>query len=99
MTTLGARHARMPDTPPRPPPPPLTPGAARLVPAVWLAVGVALAVRTLLRPDSHTVFPVLAAAAEHWAADQPLYADYGPLDYFRYPPAFAVLVRPLAALG
>jgi hypothetical protein len=80
-------------------PPPLKPGAARLVLTVWLTVCVALSVRTLLHPDSHTVFPVLATAAEHWTADRPLYADYRPIDYFRYPPAFAVLVWPLAVLG
>jgi hypothetical protein len=71
----------------------------RRVLLLWLALGTALSLRTLYRPDSHTVFPVLAGSADHWWADQPLYADYEPLDYFRYPPAFAVFVTPLAALG
>src|SRR5436190_18443057 len=73
--------------------------AGRLVLALWLAAGAAVTARTLLRPEQHTVFPVLAASAAHWWNDQPLYADYRPLDYFRYPPAFAVAVSPLAALA
>ena len=66
---------------------------------LWLAVAVAVAVRTLVFPDHHTIFPVLAGGAAHWWADQPLYADYKPLDYFRYPPVFAVVFTPLYALG
>src|SRR5262249_49228359 len=31
--------------------------------------------------------------------DQPLYARYRPLDYFRYPPVFAVAFTPLSAAG
>ena len=55
--------------------------------------------RTIVAPDSHTIFPVLAGSSAHWWADQPLYADYAPLDYFRYPPAFAVAFTPMGALG
>src|SRR5262249_51795109 len=66
---------------------------------LWIGLGVPLAVRTLHRPESHTVFPLFAAGAAHWWTDQPLYADYRPMDYFRYPPLFAILFTPLAALG
>ncbi len=66
---------------------------------LWLVVAAVVAVRTLLVPDQHTIFPVLAGSSAHWWADQPLYADYAPLDFFRYPPAFAVAFTPLAALG
>ena len=66
---------------------------------VWLALAGAAAVRTSLRPESHTVFPLFAASAVHWWNDQPLYANYEPLDYFRYPPLFAVAVTPFSALG
>jgi hypothetical protein len=62
-------------------------------------VGLALTVRTLLFPVRHTVFPVLATGAAHWWADLPLYADYAPLDFFRYPPVFALAVTPLGLLG
>jgi hypothetical protein len=71
----------------------------RLALAFWLAVAAAVAVRTALRPDSHTVFPVFATSADHWWDDQPLYDEYEPLDYFRYPPPFAVFITPFWACG
>jgi hypothetical protein len=73
--------------------------ALRLGLGLWVAVAVAVGVRTCLRPDSHTVFPIFAAGARHWWADQPLYERDAVLDDFRYPPAFAVAVSPLAVLG
>jgi hypothetical protein len=73
--------------------------ALRVALTLWLVFGVAVSVRTVLRPGSHTVFPVLAASSQHWWADQPLYARYRPLDYFRYPPVFAVAFTPLSAAG
>jgi hypothetical protein len=73
--------------------------ALRVAITLWLLFGVAAGVRTVLRPNSHTVFPILAASSQHWWADRPLYARYRPLDYFRYPPAFAVAFTPLSAAG
>lgn len=67
--------------------------------ALWLGVGVAVSVRTALRPDSHTVFPVFALGSLHWWADLPVYGNYRPVDHFRYPPLCAVLLTPLALLG
>lgn len=66
---------------------------------VWLILALAVAVRTWVRPTSHTVFPLFAASAEHWWSDQSLYDRYPPLDYFRYPPFFAVFISPFSALG
>ncbi len=71
----------------------------RLVLTVWFAVGMALTIRNLVHPDSHTVFPILVGGSVHWWADEPMYADYRPLDYYRYPPWFSVAVTPLAILG
>ncbi len=73
--------------------------ALRLAIALWLAFGVAVSVRTVLRPDTHTIFPVLANGSKHYWNDQPLYARYSPLDYFRYPPVFALAFTPLEYLG
>jgi hypothetical protein len=73
--------------------------ALRLALGLWLAVALGVTVRTLVRPASHTVFPVFAAGAGHWWADQPLYRRDLVLDDFRYPPTFAVAVSPLGALG
>ena len=71
----------------------------RLALALWLAVGLAVGVRTLIRPDSHTVFPIFASAVGHYWSDQPLYDRDAVLDDFRYPPTFAVAVTPLGLLG
>jgi hypothetical protein len=73
--------------------------ALRAALVIWLVIGIAAGVRTLLKPSEHTVFPIFAGAAQHWWADQSLYADYKPLDYFRYPPASVVLFSPFAAAG
>jgi Glycosyltransferase family 87 len=67
--------------------------------ALWFALGVALTARTLHRPLSHTVFPVYATGSDHWWTDAPLYANYRPLDYFRYPPSFAVAFTPFVWAG
>jgi hypothetical protein len=66
---------------------------------LWLALAGAAAIRTFLRPESHTVFPLFAASAVHWWNDQPLYVRYESLDYFRYPPLFAVAVTPFRVPG
>jgi hypothetical protein len=71
----------------------------RLALGVWLVLGVAVSVRTLVSPIQHSVFPIFAASAVRWWADQPMYAHYPPLDIFRYPPFFAVAVTPFAVLG
>jgi alpha-1,2-mannosyltransferase len=71
----------------------------RLALIVWLILTAAVSVRTLVRPRTHTVFPIFAASVEHWWGDRSLYQLYPPLDTFRYPPVFAVFATPFAALG
>ncbi len=66
---------------------------------LWLILASAVGVRTLLRPNSHTVFPIFASSADHWWGDQSLYQEYPPLDHFRYPPIFALFVTPFSVLG
>jgi len=72
----------------------------RLVLALWLVLGAACAVRTVIWPEKRTVFTVFAAAANHWWADQPLYYPYdGNIGGFRCSPLFAIFMTPFAALG
>jgi hypothetical protein len=75
------------------------PLSVRLAVSCWLMIALAVAVRTVVEPQHHTVVPILANSAEHWWTDRPLYADYKPLDYYRYSPAFAVAATPLWLLG
>lgn len=83
--------------------PPVAPSRSldplRLALGLWIALALAAGVRTLIRPDSHTVFPIFATSASHWWSDQSLYDEYRPLDFFRYPPVFPVLVTPCSVLG
>jgi hypothetical protein len=88
------------------PAPPVSPSrmaavspALRYALILWVAIGVAASVRTLLLPDRHTVFPVFASAGTRWWQDQPLYANYKPVDYFRYPPLAALFFSPFSATG
>src|SRR5262245_48805763 len=71
----------------------------RLTMWVWIAVAIAASARTWLRPEQHSVFPVYAAGASHWWNDEPLYVDYAPLDFLRYPPTVALFYTPFACLG
>jgi hypothetical protein len=71
----------------------------RLAVCCWLLIGIAVSVRTLVEPEHHTIFPILANSSAHWWHDQPLYAEYKPLDYFRYSPSFAVAATPFWLLG
>ena len=73
--------------------------ALRLAIVLWLVFGVAASIRTWLRPETHTVFPVLASSSGHYWNNQPLYAKYRLLDYFRYSPALAIAFTPLSSLG
>jgi hypothetical protein len=73
---------------------------------LWSGTAVAVSVRTLLRPTSHTVFPVFANGPQRWWSDQPLYSlTFGhdregeEPDHFRYPPAFAIAFTPFDQLG
>jgi hypothetical protein len=75
------------------------PLAVRLAVCTWIAIALAVGARTLLEPAHHTIFPILSNSASHWWHDQSLYADYKPLDYYRYSPSFAVAATPLWALG
>jgi hypothetical protein len=71
----------------------------RLAVCTWIAIALAVGARTLLEPSHHTIFPILSNSAAHWWNDQSLYADYKPLDFYRYSPSFAVAATPLWALG
>jgi Glycosyltransferase family 87 len=66
---------------------------------VWLAVGIVISVRVAVQPEQHTVFPVFAGGAMHWWQDVPVYDDYRPVDFFRYPPTLAIAFTPFAWLG
>ncbi len=71
----------------------------RVALSLYLVLGVAVSIRTVVRPESHTVFPIFAEGAMHWWHGESLYAYYSPLDSFRYSPTFALAMTPFARLG
>lgn len=73
--------------------------AIRIVMVVWFLFALVCGIRTAIAPEKHTVFPTLAGSAQRFWSDQPLYGDYPPLDYFRYPPVFALAITPFFNCG
>lgn len=65
----------------------------------YLLLALAGAVKPLVVPNKHTVFPKFIAGAERACAGQPLYAAYEGYGAFRYSPTFAFLMTPFALLG
>lgn len=73
----------------------------RLAIAFWVTLAVAACIKTAVKDGKHSVYPIFAAAAKHWWADQPLYKDYWQsegIDGYRYSPAFAIALTPLIHL-
>ena len=70
----------------------------RLAIGLWIALAVAVCVKSMVQPGSHSVYPVYAWGTRHWWADQPLHAEYPELDLdiYRYSPAFAIFFTPFA---
>jgi hypothetical protein len=72
----------------------------RIVLGFWLALTIAVAVRTSIWPEKRTVFPVFSSGAIRWWSDEPLYLPYSDITGgFRYSPTFAVFMTPFALLG
>ncbi len=92
-------HSRLPSHPDGPshPTAPRT-RAEILAHILWCGLALAVAVKAIVSPDRHTVWPVFATASDHWRAGKPLYVDYLDVDMYRYSPSFAVVVTPLALL-
>jgi alpha-1,2-mannosyltransferase len=70
-----------------------------IVHGLWIALAVAVCIRAAVKPENHTVYPVLVTGTERWWHDQPLHEWIISLDdIYRYSPTFAVLFTPLAKL-
>lgn len=74
----------------------------RLAVVVWALLLTAIAVRVLLWPRTHTLYPIFAAAGLDWLRGDDLYfvehtRRHG-LDHFRYSPLAAALLAPFGML-
>lgn len=76
------------------------PGRAWLQRALWAwaILAVAAAAKQIVQGPAHNVYPIFAAAARHWWADQSLYAQYEGLCWYLYSPTFAIALTPLGWL-
>ena len=63
---------------------------------VWLLIVLGLAVYAFLHPSSHTVYDIYSAASRRWLAGEDAYIRTR--EYYRYSPAFAIALSPLAVL-
>ncbi|MGA2796211.1 MAG: glycosyltransferase family 87 protein [Thermoguttaceae bacterium] len=67
----------------------------RLAIVLWIALAVAVCVKSIVQKGEHSVYVQYAWSSRHWWADQPLHARYFELvDIFRYSPTFAIVFTP-----
>lgn len=70
----------------------------KLVKSLWIGFAIALAIKSLVQPESHTLFPCFSSASQHWWSGWSMFdRKVMPHDY-RYSPAFAICFTPLAYL-
>lgn len=62
----------------------------RIACALWLALWALFVLKGVFQPDRRGVYPIFAAASQHWWLGMPMYVRYEGLDIFRYSPTFAV---------
>jgi hypothetical protein len=66
---------------------------------LWIALGLAHAVKTLSDPHVHSVYPIFHEAGTAWREGRSIYYDLdGVKNEFFYSPAFAVALAPLSLL-
>lgn len=62
----------------------------RIAAVVWLGILLAIAARVAISKRGNSVYPIFAAAGEHWRHGEPVYSAPTPdLDQFRYSPLVA----------
>src|SRR5262245_61815190 len=66
----------------------------------WLIVLSVITARILVKPQSHSVFPIFVNAGQNWLHGATLYGELKPgLDQFRYAPAVAAGFAPWTLLS
>jgi len=69
--------------------------------ALWTIALLVISIRVLAAPRARTVYPIFVESARQWWSGGPMYAPDRPLELqggYRYSPAFAILMTPLAPL-
>lgn len=63
---------------------------------IWITFAIALAIKCLVQPNSHSLFPCFSTASLHWWQGWSMFDRRVIPHDFRYSPAFAVLFTPFA---
>ena len=75
------------------------PLAQRIAITLWITLFIALTVKTILKPTSHSVFPVYFTAGTTWWQQADIYKDHPGIDHYRYSPTAAIFFSAFAFMG
>ncbi len=70
----------------------------RIALLLWVILAVAASVKAYTKPGRRSTYLYYSQAAQHWWADENLYAHYEGLDPYRYSPTFAVAATPFGLM-
>ena len=75
------------------------PLAQRIAITLWITLLVALTVKTILKPTSHSVFPVYHKAGINWWQQVDIYQVNQGIDHYRYSPTAAIFFSAFTLMG
>lgn len=75
------------------------PLAQRIALTLWITLFIALTVKTILKPTSHSVFPVYFQAGISWWQQVDIYQVNQGLDHYRYSPTAAIFFSAFTFMG
>ena len=75
------------------------PLAQRIAITLWITLLIALTVKTLLKPTSHSVFPVYYQAGTNWWQQVDIYQVNQGIDHYRYSPTAAIFFSVFTFMG
>ena len=75
------------------------PLAQRIAITLWITLFIALTVKTILKPTSHSVFPVYFQAGINWWQQADIYQFHPGIDHYRYSPTAAIFFSAFTFMG
>jgi len=75
------------------------PLAQRIAITLWITLFIALTVKTILKPTSHSVFPVYFQAGISWWQQVDVYQVNQGIDHYRYSPTAAIFFSAFTFMG
>ena len=75
------------------------PLAQRIAITLWITLFIALSVKTILKPTSHSVFPVYFQAGINWWQQVDVYQVNQGIDHYRYSPTAAIFFSTFTFMG